>query len=237
MWINLDLSDASSMKLITSILVLIIVSLMVSIIVILVKKNKCETEVRESLKFKDDIIKEYQKIRHDYNNMLQSLICFIEEEDLEGLKDYKEKVLAKTYLLNRNNLTQMIKLQNKSVFTIVYKLLMNAKKSGVVINLTICNDIKDIHSYDINFNKVLHNYINCVYEEAAKYEQEINLKINANEQGFRFVFENQICSRNDNINSNLYKTKIKNKSIKNVFLNTFMQEDKLIQEILITIIK
>lgn len=86
-----------------SILILLIIFLIVSIFVIVIKKNKAEVQLQESLKFKDQIIKEYQKIRHDYNNMLQSFICFIEQEDLELLKTYKEEVLAKTYILNRNN--------------------------------------------------------------------------------------------------------------------------------------
>ena len=197
------------------------------------RRKSFDLELKENLACKDEILKEYKQIRHEYNNMLQSILCFIEEEDWIGLKEYKSKLLEKTKILNGNNLTQLVRLKNKSILSLVYKLLMRGKESGITIDLTIYNDIDDIDPYEIKSYKVLEEYLNFAYEVAAQVGGKVNLKISGNNEGIRFAFENAYSIKDYNNISELIKTKRKLKS-QNVFFNTFIETDGLIQEILIS---
>ena len=188
--------------------------------------------LKENIACKEDILKEYKGIRHEYNNMLQSVVCFIEEEDWKGLKEYKDRLLRKTQLLNANNFTQLVKLKNRSVLSLVYRLLIRGKKSGTILHLIIYNDIDDREFYKIPLFNLLEGYFNNAYDVAAKLSGEVNLKICGNNEGVRFVFENTYDIKDFNNISELIKIKIKRKP-KNIYFNTFIETDRFIQEILV----
>lgn len=200
------------------------------------RKKGFELELEENIICKDEILKEFKKIRHEYNNMLQGIVSFIEEEEWEELKKYKDKVMEKTQLLNNNNFTQLVKIKDKSILNLVYKLLMKAKEADITINLTIYNDIYDISSYGIEFCKALNEYLNYAYEVAIKDVEKVNFKISSNEQGLRFVFETTFFIKSDNVISTLSQNKMTLKLCKNIFFNTLIENDCLIQEILVSVI-
>lgn len=197
------------------------------------KRRRLQLELKENIACKDEILKEYKGIRHEYNNMLQSIICFIEEEDWEGLKNYKGKLLEKTEVLNGNNLTQLVKLKNKNILSLVYKLLIKGKESKNTINLTIYNDIEDTTLYKIQLYKELEKYLDLAYEVSSRAGTEFNLKISGNKDGIRFAFENTYYINDYGDVSKLLMTKRKLKN-KRIFFNTFIQTHLLIQEVLIS---
>jgi hypothetical protein len=220
----------------TALLFTIVIIFLFGFIWVLSRKRKLALEYQELLICKDEILREFKEIRHEYNNILQGFVCIIEEEDWEELRDYKDSVLDKTKLLNRNNLTQLVKIKNKRILKIVYNLLKKGKESGKTINLNIYNDIEEIKVYKRGFNMLLQDYLVYAYEEAIKESEEINLKINANKQGLRFAFEYKLDSKHDIINSDFVKAKRLLGMNKNVFFNTFVQKDYQIQEILFSIL-
>lgn len=128
----------------------------------------------------------------------------------------------------------MAKLNNINVFIIIYKLLVRAKKEGTTINLTIYKEIDDIKTHDSQFYAVLDKYMHYVYEQASQYGQQIDMKITTSEQGLRFAFENIVSEKKDTVDLGRHKTIKCNKMMKNIFCNTFLQKDKLIQEVLVT---
>lgn len=195
------------------------------------RNQKLNKEYRDSLICKDEILKEFKRIRHDYNNMLQGLVGIIEEEDWEGLVDYKSRMLEKAHQLNKNNLTQLVRIKNNSILIMVYRLLVEAQKSGIIINLKIYSDIEDLHQYRKNLIKALPTYLQYAYDVAAMSTGIVNLKISANQQGLRFVFESEAHHEK----AAAFKTKIPHSLHKNIFFNTFIQNDQLIQEILLSI--
>lgn len=216
-------------------LFLIAVIILIVFIVILSRNKSLNLENRECLVCKDAILKEFQKIRHEYNNMLQGLVSIVEDEDWEGLTEYKDKILEKAQQLNRNNLTQLVKIKNKSILRIVYRLLIEAKAAGIAINLNIYNDIEDTKVYKNEVIKALQDYLDYAYQMAIKESEEVSLKISTSGQCLRFAFENKACSKPDNLVPYFVKTKRPLRICKNVFFNTSIQNDNLVQEILFSI--
>lgn len=198
----------------------------------IVKEKRLNKELLEYINCKDEVLEEFKKIRHDYNNMLQTLTCFIEEEDMNGLNEYKSKLLQKTHLLNKNSLTQMAKIKDKSILRTVYKLFLKSKENGITLNLTIYNDITEISSYKAELYYLLQNYLNHAYELAVNSAMKINLKISANDMGLNFCFECTSSAKSE-VTSKPIKFEKSPIKGKNIFYNTSIQNEQLIQEILV----
>jgi sensor histidine kinase regulating citrate/malate metabolism len=203
-------------------------------IIVLLRRKRLELELLQILVYKDEIMKECKQIRHEYNNMLQTIIGLVEEDDLESLKLYKEKILVTTNKINKNNFAQLVKISDKYLFSIIYKLIVISENRGIILNLTIYNDIDD-NIINISYLRKLSKYINYAYELAVKDEKEINLKISKQAEGFSFIFTNSIHNDPKDIISYLNTTKKALKPNKKIIFNTLIENDLLIQEILLLI--
>lgn len=199
--------------------------------VIRARSQKLYKEYYEASICKDGILKEFKRIRHDYNNMLQGLVGMIEEEDWEGLADYKSRMLEKAHQNNNNNLTQLMRIKNNSILIIIYKLLAEAQKSGVSMDLKVYSDIDDLQLNPNNKKllSALTAYLYHAYEVAAASTGTVQLKISANQQGLRFSFESEAYHEK----AAIHRGKIPRSIRKNMFFNTIVQNDHLLQEILI----
>ena len=200
----------------------------------ILQEKRLNKELLECIECKDAILEEFKKMRHDYNNILQTLTFFIENEDLEGLKMYQSKLLEKTHLLNNNNLAQLVKIKDKNTLRTVYQLFRDAKEAGIALNLTIYNDINDIGSYKAERYNVLQEYLKYAYDTAVKEAVEIDLKISANNTGLRFYFENCSGALPETLLSKPIKSQRKVKDCKDIFFNTFLQNNHRIQEIMVS---
>lgn len=196
-------------------------------------EKRLNKEFIECIECKDAVLEEFKKIRHEYNNILQTLTFFIEEEDMDGLTEYKSKLMEKTHLLNKNNLAQLAKIKDKSMLRMVYKLFMNAKEARITLNLTIYNDIGKKSVYKTEFYDVLQAYLEHAYKSAVKEATEIHLKISETDKGLRFCFENFWIIKPEHNTPILAKSMRNIKTDKNIFFNTFLQEALLMQEIMI----
>lgn len=192
----------------------------------ILQQKRLNKELVECMECNNEMLEEFKKIRHEYNNMLQTIICFIEEEDWDGLNEYKSKLLEKTYLLNKNNLVQLVKIKNKSILLMIYKLFIDAKEAGITLNLTIYDNIANIGLFNAEPYTVMQGYLKYAYKSAIKEAVEINLKISANDMGLSFCFENSLSIKPEFFTSKPIKSE------KNIYFNTYLQNNHLIQEIL-----
>lgn len=200
------------------------------------KKNKAlNLELEQALVCKDAILQEYAKIQHQYNNIFQNILCFIEEEDLESITKYKTTLLETTKLLNSNNYTQLIKLKDISIMNMIYMLLSLNTSMKSPLHLIIYNDVVATKIYSDELYKELWMLISHAYKIAVISGNEFTLKINGNQDGINFFFEStysETCYENI---SELLETKNIHKE-KNIFYNTFVEGDMLKQEISLSLI-
>src|SRR5690606_21743395 len=139
-----------------------------------------------------------------------------------------------TNKINKNNLAQLVKIRDKYLFSIIYKLIVISENCGIILNLSIYNDIDD-NIIKISYLRKLSKYINYAYELAAKDAKEITLKISNQAEGFNFNFTNSIHKDSYEIISYLNTTKKTLKLNKKIIFNTLIENDLLIQEILLLI--
>ena len=195
------------------------------------KKRNCE--LLECIDCKDGVINEFIKIRHEYNNMLQTITCLIEEEDLDGLKECKREFLNKARLLNSNSITQMVKIKDINILRSIFKLILNAKDEGVVLIITIFNDIANQNLNNDAVYYVLKQCLTNAYQSGAKQAMLIHLKISSDDNGLCFKFENESNIESRGLFSQTLKAR-KNNMKNNIIFNTFYEKALFIQEIIIS---
>ncbi|SEW13998.1 hypothetical protein [[Clostridium] fimetarium] len=232
MQLNINYILQISIGIIFLIMIILVACLIVSINKLShFKKKNCE--LLEGIDCKDGVINEFTKIRHEYNNMLQTITCLIEEEDLDGLKECKSEFLNKARLLNSNSITQMVKIKDINILRLIYKLILNAKEEGVVLIITIFNDIAN---QNLNADEIYYALKDClinVYQSGAKQAMLINLKISSSDSGLCFKLENESNIESRELFSQTMKAR-KNYTKNNIIFNTFYENTLFIQEIIIS---
>jgi len=213
-------------------LIITIVFLLLCMIKILLTK-RINTELLDGIACKDSILKEYSKIRHEYNNILQTLTFYIDEEDLEGLKEYKGILLEKTHSINCNSITPLAKIKDIRILSAVYTLYLEAEEQGIHLNITIYNDIPSQKLYPKDLSSVLSECLQHAYQTGARDALQIDFKISSNDNGLYFNFEHIFLEES---RKHLLETKEskKNKRNKNIVKNTSLQKEHMIQEVFIS---
>ena len=212
--------------------------ILVSCLIITITKiwhiKSMNKELLEGIVCKDGIINEFTKIRHEYNNILQTITCLIEEEDLDGLKTCKSEYLNKAHLLNSNSIAQMAKIKDINILQSVYKLLLNAKEDSVILKITVYNEIVNQRLNSDEIYYILKECLINAYQSGAKDTMLINLKISSNDNGLCFKLESESNIETRDFFSLTMKAR-KNYMMNNIIFNTFYENALFIQEIIISV--
>jgi hypothetical protein len=195
------------------------------------KEKKINSFHDECDKYKDQITEEQRKIRHEYNNILQTIICYIEEEDIELLKDYKDSIVRNIHEINANNLIQLARVKDLNLLMMIFNMMEKAIKAGIKLNLTVFCDINQKSYWKIKKDTEFDKYFWHTYEIAAKDNNEIWLSLNLNENGFCFTLKSKINVSTDRLTCEINDSYKSSKKKKSVFYNTSIQDNYLVQEI------
>jgi hypothetical protein len=176
---------------------------------------------------------EFRKTRHTYNNMIQHIVSLVEANDYEGLKKYKDQLLENTRSLNENNFLKLTRLKDKTLLYILYDLVTDSDKRGRDLELRLGDEATNASLTGFVSGKSLRNCIFDIYEKAFSYSVKVILFIYITGQGIRISFEyNFEGDPGTSLNYALPEIKFKKKN-KRAFLNTFVKDGRLVQEIII----
>jgi hypothetical protein len=195
--------------------------------------NRRNKELLESITCKDVILEEYSKIRHEYNNMLQTITCYIEAEDMDELIKYKSVLLEKTHLYNRNSITQLSKIMDYNILSAVYKLYLEAKQVGAILNIAIAINIPNQRSFSSKHYCLLQECLKRAYESGVKEAATVNLNISGDDNGINFCFHSSLDGEGKKLISKSMVSK-KRQVCDNTIFNSFIKDNHYIQEILIS---
>ena len=225
------------LKILICIIVFVFIILLTCLLVAITKIKHIKrrnNELLEGIACKDCIINEFTKIRHEYNNILQTITCLIEAEDVVGLQEYKSIYMNQVHLLNANSITQMVKIKDINILRLIYKLFLNAKEDGITLIITIYNIIAD---QNINEDEIYYVLKDCLINAYQSDESEailISLKISSNDNGLCFTFENRTNIESEAESRKHFSQPLKARKYhtKNNFIyNTFYKNSHFIQEV------
>lgn len=178
------------------------------IIKIIKKENALKQKELETAQFNDymhslEIINnDMQKFQHDYSNILFTMNGYIENDDLEGLKQYFNQHIISTEegtLRLNKRLSNLSKLHIPGMKGLLSTKILQAENEGITVNVEIPDIIDSIEMKVVDIARVLGIILDNAIEanKNTKHQKEISLAIfKSIEQSTIIVVEN---TYNDNI--------------------------------------
>jgi hypothetical protein len=190
------------------------------------------TRLKNNIFIRNSIIDEFSKIRHDYNNIFQTVINLIEAEDLEELIKNKSTLLKKTDVCNHNSITQLGKLKAETILNTVHRLYINTIKDDIILQIKVYNHIKREFPREEELYPLLKECLRLASSVTDQENPVISLEIMENDKGQLFRFECRNSKAKENVIPNIEGLeKLKMRDI--ITYNTHLINQNYIQELMI----
>lgn len=135
-------------------------------------------------------LRELRTIRHEYNNLIQSVVCSIENQDWSELCRFKEEMIRKVASFNTLSMTALLKLRDYRLLWAVSGFIASRLNRSVPVNLYIADEIDRKDTGGIDLRKLLLLYLSDAVEIAEGCSNgRINLKISKSEEHTTFLIE------------------------------------------------
>ena len=213
----------------------------------LLQEKRRRIELESYLSETEEILKEFRAIRHQYNNMLQSVIFFIENEQWDQFKEFKEEILQSTSAINGRDELQLLKVKLYKMRSLISDMAGICAGLGIHLDVMVFRDIDRISIDESALCRVLRFIFDHILEEVkASEKKEIVLQISSEKEGTAIVFNSTFLSRPETgwLNSNCRHGASErktgaiaaNKMLKkhsNVIFNDYIEDEYYVQELMI----
>lgn len=135
--------------------------------------------------------------RHDYVNIMTGMGIYIENNDMEGLKDFYKKVLKESMPImsmeTSISYTRYIKIDALK-FLVISK-IMEASNLGIEVSLAILEPIENLNINEVDLCRIVGIILDNAIEGAAKSQEKwIKFGIIINERSYSIVTKNS-CAK------------------------------------------
>lgn len=242
-------------------MLVLIIYLLITIIVFYMNKNliieKMKYEQKnneyEQLKFYTQLIEQllddFRKFKHDFSNVMISLGGYLDNNDIDGFRNYYNEIIKEYDKLNKLKDTHNLKyIKNPALKSLLAAKFYHAIQLGVNFKINIFQNIKHINIKTIDLCKIVGILVDNAIEEALKTEEKIVLiGLIEDESEITLVVSNTYKDKPkiNKIFEKGYSTKGENRGIglkilreiidsyDNILLNTLVDDNFFIQEIII----
>jgi len=196
----------------------------------------------------DSLISDFRRLKHSYANTIYSFYGYIQENDLQGLKDYYTEVMDDTKRMDSNLLLSLQRIKVYAVFGLLWNKINEAESKGIEVGLQVMNEVHEVGMKLSDLCEILGNYLdNAIDAAAASENKKLNVSL-SDDQGYLTIsIENTFEGTVDvnEIQKKGYSTKgngrgfgltITNQILSsyiNVLHNVFAEEDIFTQELII----
>ncbi|MGL4108224.1 sensor histidine kinase [Clostridium sp. LP20] len=122
----------------------------------------------------EEMYNDMRKFRHDYINILSSMVGYMEDEDMDGLKKYFNKnILPLGTEMGKNNLSigLLHNIKIKEIKGIILTKILKAQELGVEVIIDIGEEIEEANIDMIDLCKALGILMDNAIEAAARCEE------------------------------------------------------------------
>ena len=158
-------------------------------------KQKAMQDLQDYTRNLEAMYNSLRSFKHDYVNILLSLSGYIEEGDMDRLKDFFESKIFPTKNLITGEDYKLNQLSNISVLEI--KSLLSAKmiyahESGIDITIDIPDKVESFLIDTVDLARILGNFLDNAIEATLETEQpQIGLNIIQNKTGVSIIISNR----------------------------------------------
>lgn len=211
------------------------------------EKRRC-LELEAHLTVMEKILEEFRNVRHQYNNMFQSIVFYIENEQWVLNKEFINEIMEKSSEINENNTLQLINIKNCTLRCSVSKMAEVCDKNGINFNIEVYGKVDHINMHESALCSAIETIFNYIFDEVMRCsEKEITIEVCSDNQGVSIAFDSNVdmglelnqfddqnisCSNLNRKYGQAEVLKIIEKN-KNVIFNSYIDNDHYRQEIMI----
>lgn len=141
--------------------------------------------------------------KHDFNNIVQVIGGYVALNDMNGLKDYYQRLLDECKLTNNLNLLNPETINNPSIYSLLTNKYFLANEKGIYIKFSIFSDLSKLNSNMYEISRILGILLDNAIEAAEETNEKIvEIEINSDDKKHTFKISNS-CK-----DSNISTTKI-----------------------------
>jgi two-component system sensor histidine kinase AgrC len=212
------------------------------------REKRRSAELESYLSETEKILKEFRTIRHQYNNMLQSVIFFIENEQWDQFKEFKEEILQSTSAINGRDELQLLKIKVYKMRSLISDMAGICAGLGINLDVMVSRDINRIGIDESALCRILRFLFDHILEEVkASEKKEIILQISSDKEGAAIALNSTFLSRPETgwLNrknrrrgaserkSGAAVVKKLLKRYKNVIFNDYIEDEYYVQELMV----
>jgi two-component system sensor histidine kinase AgrC len=201
----------------------------------------------------ENLISDIRKFRHDYINIVSSFQGFIENNDMEGLKEYYQKeIVNESKVVNTNtNMLQLQNIKNPAVKGLLSSKIVQAEDLGIGLHFEVLDEIENIPVRTIDICKILGILMDNAIEAAEESKDKaLDIGIMKENDYILIVISNSYKAQPDlsKIFLEGFSTKGENRGIglstvknltdrhyTNILLNTLLEKNRFKQELSIKV--
>lgn len=127
-------------------------------------------EYNKSLEILYDKLKGFQ---HDFNNIVTTLDGFIENNDINGLKEYFVEVKKDCKIINNLSLLNPRTINNPGIYSLLNNKYFKATNLGISFEIDFFLDLNELKINTYEFSRILGILIDNAIEEAEKCDEKI----------------------------------------------------------------
>ena len=156
-------------------------------------------EYNKSLEILYDKLKGFQ---HDFNNIITTLDGFIENNDINGLREYFIEVKKDCKITNNLSLLNPRTINNPGIYSLLNNKYFKATNLGISFEIDFFLDLNELKINIYEFSRILGILIDNAIEEAEKCSEKIvNLSFKKEYKNHRstIIIQNTYSNKNVNI--------------------------------------
>ncbi len=189
-----------------------------------------------------------KKFKHNYDNTLASIEGFVLKDDMPGLRNYMEEIIAEKSINDTVNYFKLNFIDNPAITGLILSKMIYAEKLGVQFVLKVRTDTVGIAIKLNHLCEILGILLDNAIEAALESEEKnVSLKMEESQDAFIFEIFNSTCgapdsskmsekggtTKGENRGYGLWMVREILAKYDNVVLNTAMEELSVTQELIV----
>lgn len=135
--------------------------------------------------------------KHDFNNIVQAIGGYIALGDMNGLKDYYQRLLDECKLTNNLNLLNPETINNPSIYSLLTNKYYLASEKGIKMTFSIFTDLSKINFNMYEFSRILGILLDNAIEAAEESsEKKIEIEFTSDNKKQLFIIKNSCKDTN-----------------------------------------
>jgi len=118
----------------------------------------------------DNLVNDFRRMKHSYTNIIYSIYGYLQEDDMEGLKEYFKEIMEEAKKMDNSTLLAMQRIKVYAIFGLVWSKINEAESVGLNVGIHVSGEVCEAGMKLKDLCEVLGNYLDNAIEAAAASE-------------------------------------------------------------------